>query len=194
MRAATPNLFLTGKIAMQLVSASALIWGVEISEFDFGVCAIPFPVDRPRWNYMYLDPWAIITPQEYLDAAWELLKFAASREGQKFYPIEALGWPSPRRSLEDYLANFVMGLPSARHEYTREEIDVVLEANEFQQLAWGHPAVEYTRYQQEGLQPYWELLLANEIDARECVAQMEEAVNPIIEEITPEWAWEWPSS
>ena len=193
MRAATPNLFLTGKIAMQMTTGTGLVWGAEITEFEWGACPIPYPVGRPRWNYSYIDPWAIITPQSYPDAAWELLKFAASVEGQKFYPIEALSYPAPRRSLEDYLAKHLMSMPSARHEYTREEIDVVLVANDFEELAWGHPSVEYERYQREGLQPYWELLLANEIDGRECVAQMEEAVNPIIEEVTPEWAWEYSS-
>jgi ABC-type glycerol-3-phosphate transport system substrate-binding protein len=194
MRAATPNLFLTGKMAMQMTAGSALVWGADIIDFEWGVCPIPYPVGRPRWNYSYIDPWAIITPQDHPDAAWELLKFAASVEGQQLYPIEALAFCAPRRSLEDYFADYMLSYPSARHEFTREEIDVVLTANEICQLAWGHPAVEYERYQNEGLRPSWELLLANEIDGRECVARMEEAVMPIMEEITPEWAWEYTST
>jgi multiple sugar transport system substrate-binding protein len=187
MQAVTPNLFLTGKIAMQMGAPGNFTSNLDVTEFDWSVATIPWPVDRPRWNYMYPDQWFIILPQPNQDASWELLKFVASPKGGQFYPIDALGWVAPRKSLEGYYRDYIMNAPSERHEATRDEVDVILAANELCESAWGHPTVEYEALQNEGLKPSWDLLLANEIDAEECVNMMEAAVMPIIEETTPDW-------
>jgi multiple sugar transport system substrate-binding protein len=188
MEAMSPDLFLTGQIAMTIATPSSLESYAEISEFDWGMAAIPYPVDRPRWNYMYPDQWFIIKPQEHLEACWELLKFVTSTEGYNYYPVDALGWVPPRRSSADYYTDFVLNMESITHQYTSDDVALILAANETQETAWGHATVEYPTLWSEAIKPHLDLLNTNEIDAEEAVSRMEVDCTKLIDETTPDWA------
>jgi len=181
-------LFKTGKIGTQHDSVGGLVGNADIEAFEYGFCPEPWPVDRPRWNYAYPDQWYIPKPQKYVDACWELMKFTVSEEGCKYHPIMSNTAIAPRMSMAGYYASYVMtNLTTARHEYTREELDFALKGMDYCQTTWAHGAIEYFRYWFESLQPNLEALFANEMTPEDCMNNIEKSVTAIMAETNPDW-------
>jgi ABC-type glycerol-3-phosphate transport system substrate-binding protein len=51
------------------------------------MAAIPVGPARPRRTLAFVNQWSMFTGQPSLDAAWELLKFIARPDGQRYWPI-----------------------------------------------------------------------------------------------------------
>jgi multiple sugar transport system substrate-binding protein len=175
LQAGAPNLFQTGKIAMQQDLNFALLSNAPVKAFKWSVAAIPAPVKLKRFNFMYPDQYTIIKPQKYQDWAWELLKFMTSPHGYQGYPIEANGGISPRKSLAEYWMTTVQQLSGK----TKEELQVAVDGMSFQQTAWGHPCIVPELWPQ-GIQPSLDKLFANEIDAKTAVDQIEAACKRVL--------------
>src|SRR5262245_3298617 len=181
MQAGAPNLFMTGKIAMQLDSSFAFLSLKDVTAFKWSTAAIPAPNKGKRFNYMYPDQYTILKPQKSEDWAWELMKFMTTAEGYQGYPMEANGGLSPRKSLEGYWSE-TMAKTSGK---SGDEIKVALDGMRVEQTAWGHPSVEYDRFWSEGIKPSLDKLLANQIDAKGAVNEMEAACQKILAEVKP---------
>ena len=177
LRAASPNLFQTGVMATAFTNVSAFVSNRTIIDFEWGVCPIPHPVGRPRYNYMYPDQWFIVKPQEHLEAVWELFKFATSTDGGKYYPIQ-LGWLSGRKSLDDYYKEYVLNIDSERHVYTEEEVQVALDANAFQVPPWSHSLVEAGPLGFQVVIPNKDLLMIGDVTPEECVDNVQQTMTP----------------
>lgn len=181
-------LFKTGNFGMQLSSVGGLVGNADITAFEYGLAPIPYPVDRPRWNYAYPDQWYIPKPQKYVDTCWELMKFTVSEEGCKYHPIMSNTAIAPRMSMAGYYASYVMNnLKTEQHKYTRAELDFALKSMDVCETTWAHGSIEYFRYWFEALQPNLELLFNNEMTPDECVEAVRVLAEAIMEETNPDW-------
>jgi multiple sugar transport system substrate-binding protein len=181
MQAGAPNLFMTGKIAMQEDSSFAFKSLKDVKAFKWTVAPIPAPNNAKRFNFMYPDQYTILKPQKNEEAAWTLLKFMTSADGYKAYPIEGNGGLSPRKSLAGYWGEQM----AAGSGKSADEIKVASDGMVVEQTAWGHPSVEYDRFWSEGIKPSLDKLMANQIDAKAAVSEIEAACTKILTEVAP---------
>ena len=181
MQAGAPDLFMTGRTAMAIQSTRVFLVYADITDFEWGTAAVPWPIELPRWNYLYPDQYAIIKGQEHPDAAWELLKVLASAESEKLHPIESHLAVGPRKSVADYYVQLAMET-SGQPE---EEVLTAIDGMKYMSTAPGHATVEWQQFWDKAFKPSMDKVFLGELTAAEAVEEMKPIFDKIVAETTP---------
>jgi multiple sugar transport system substrate-binding protein len=168
MQAGLPNLFLTGQFAMTLMSGGDFETFKAIKAFEWGTMPVPWPNKLPRMNFMYPDHYGTIAPQKYPQEAWKLIKALTSPAGELGYPMGALGFLPPRKSMANTWVHYQMkqtGQPEAN-------VRVAINGLKYSTSSPGHVTVEWDSYWEKAFQPSLEQVLSGQTTAAKAVQQM----------------------
>jgi multiple sugar transport system substrate-binding protein len=91
-------LFLASRVAMEAITPGVFARWSAPDTPAWGLRAVPHPPALPRKNWMYPDPWFGLTQPRHQAEQWVLLKFMASPEALRIYPLQRGPMPS-RQSL-----------------------------------------------------------------------------------------------
>ncbi len=95
----TGDIFMTGKIAMNLTGG----WGwwnyPDIQDFRWAAAALPYGADGRR-DVLFTDPWMMSSKSAHPDQAWTFLKYLTGAAQQKSW-MELTGAPPVRQSLAE---------------------------------------------------------------------------------------------
>ncbi len=116
------DIFMAGKVAMIATG----VWGwwkySEISDFKWGVAALPYGADT-RFGVTFTDPWLMSSKSAHPEEAWTFLKYLCSPEIQAQWS-ELTGAPPVRKSLQH---DWVKRFPGMAPEDVKEVFDGALQ-------------------------------------------------------------------
>jgi hypothetical protein len=172
---AASGMFQAGKLAMESLSSSTFAKLSEAGGPQWGVAAVPNPPSLPRRNWITADPWWGFKLPKFGDEQWELLKFIASKESMKLFPLQTTFAP-PRQSLAaDYRDYYVkLGKLNA------DDINRTLEALPTAFVATSQAVPLFTDAYTQVILPEMNKVLSGEITARQWVEKVRPGVEAML--------------
>ena len=178
LQTGVPSPFLSGKVAMIMESIGTLSQLAEVTAFEWGTAAAPFPADgSDRHLHVWIDFWSMIKGVKNLEGAWQLLKFMVSEEAQKIYPVE-FGPQSALTSLGSYWTDV------QRKKLTKlsdEEFGVMTEAPKYEQIDPENWTVNMSVIAGEVLQPALDQIWLGQGTAQEIITASAEDIRKAID-------------
>ncbi len=168
LQTGVPSAFLSGKIAMMVDNIGQLSQLAEVTKFEWGTAAVPFPADGSnRHLHVWIDFWSMIKGVKNLEGAWQLLKFMVSPEAQKIYPVE-FGPQSSLTSLGSYWVDLQRKKLS---KLSDDEFKVMTEAPKYEQIDPENWTVNMSVITAEALQPALDKIWLGQGSAKEVITE-----------------------
>jgi multiple sugar transport system substrate-binding protein len=105
LQALGENLFQNQRVAMYLAGGWEFRNYAGITDFEWGVAALPFGADNRR-GILFSDAWMMNSESAQPEAAWAFLRYLVSPEVQRSW-MEVIGLPSAQATLaEDWYSRF----------------------------------------------------------------------------------------
>lgn len=167
--------FLAGRLAMESIGTSSFARWSDPAAPAWGVAALPRPPALARRNWITADPWFGFKLDRYADEQWALLKFIASPESMRVFPLQSTFVP-PRPSLAgEFRDHYVK-----RGKLTAPDIDRTLEALPTGFTVTSQSVPVFTDAWLQVLKPELDKVLAGEITARTFVERVRPGVEMMI--------------
>lgn len=179
IQAGAPNLFLSGKVAMNATSIGSLPDYAKITTFDWGIGIIPKPPGGAKsTQHLWIDFWSMIKGTKNADGAWQLLKFMVSPDAQKIYPI-AYGPMSSLLSLGDYWAQ---AQKKSLPKLSDAELKVITEAPKYEVLDLENWTVNFSPIYSQVLSPELDKIFLGQETAADGLNGITSKVQKIIDD------------
>jgi len=174
------DLFLSGKMGIQMTANWVFGTYKDIEEFEWSIAPVPNSATG-RKALIYPDQWMMFKDQKFPDAAWEALKFIASVDGANAYYMGA---------------NFTGGIPSrpslgADWAKKSEELSklpadvlnsVIIKGIDVAgQVTASHAIVKFAEVYDVAIAPELDNLFLDKISGKEAAANMEPKINEILQ-------------
>lgn len=179
LQAGVPNLFLSGKVAMNPTSIGSLPDYAKITSFEWGIGIIPKPPEGAKLTqHLWIDFWSMIKGTKNLEGAWQLLKFMVSADAQKIYPIQ-FGPMSSLLSLGEYWAEIQKKtLP----KISDAELKVITDAPKYEILDLENWTVNFSPIYTQVMSPELDKIFLGQETAVDGIKAMTPKVQKIIDE------------
>ena len=167
--------FLASRLAMESTATSNFARWSAAEAPAWGVAAVPHPPGLARRNWITADPWFGFKLGKFVDEQWALLKFLASKESMRVFPLQSTFVP-PRPSLAgEFKEHYVkLGKLSAA------DIDRALEALPTGWTATTQSVPVFTDAWLQVIQPEFAKVMSGEITARTMVERVRPGVEALI--------------
>lgn len=167
--------FLAGKVALESVATSSFARWSDASAPAWGVAAVPNPPSLARRNWITADPWFAFKLGKFADEQWGLLKFLASKESMRIFPLQSTFVP-PRPSLATEFKEYYVKLG----KLTAADMDRTLEALPTGWTATTQSVPVFTDAWLQVIQPEFNKVMAGEITAKTMVERVRPGVEALI--------------
>ncbi|HEY3080139.1 MAG TPA: extracellular solute-binding protein [Chloroflexota bacterium] len=179
VQAGAPNLFMSGKVGMQVSDIGALDRFSKIKDFDFGVGVPPQPPKgEKRRQHVWIDFWSMIKGTKNLEGSWQLMKFMVSAEGQKIYPLQ-FGPLSSLLSLGPAWAE-VQGKKFPK--LSAKEFKVITDGPKYEVLDLENWTVNFSPINDQAINPSLDKVYLGQMTAVDAIKEMTPKVKKLIEE------------
>ena len=167
--------FLASRLAMESTATSNFARWSAAEAPAWGVAAVPHPPALARRNWITADPWFGFKLGKFVDEQWALLKFLASKESMRVFPLQSTFVP-PRPSLAgEFKEHYVkLGKLSAA------DIDRTLEALPTGWTVTTQSVPVFTDAWLQVIQPEFAKVMSGEITARTMVDRVRPGVEALI--------------
>lgn len=175
VQAGSPNLFMTGRIAMWLEYTSLLSQYTAITDFDWGIAAWPHASNEQRPSHQgdWIEQWAIINQTKNPDGAWEFMKFLVSPQGQTTLLLNAGAFGSRKSLLQTWLNNWKAKLP----KIDPKQLQLALTVQDFDWLTPDNWGVNFSPIDNKVLEPGLQKVTLGEQTATDAINQMKSAMD-----------------
>ena len=182
LAAANQNPFTTGKVGMYVGNIGDLSTLQQITDFDWGLAALPFPPGAAlaRHWHVWIDFWSMIKGVKNLEGAWQLLKFMVSADAQKIYPI-AYGPQSSLKSLANY---WVEAQKALMPKKTDKEFQTMIDAPKYEQIDLENWTINFSPIQTQVMQPMLDTIWLGEKTAQQAITDATPKMNQVIQDTT----------
>ena len=181
VQAGLQQLFMSGKIGMDMQNIGNLSAYQQITDFDWGIAAAPFPADgSPRHLHVWIDFWSMIKGVKNLEGAWKLLKFMVSADAQKIYPIE-YGPQSSLKSLGPYWLEKQKTLMPTK---TDKEFQTMLDATQYESIDLENWTINFSVINSQALQPMLDSTWLGEKSAKDNIIEAAPKIRQLITDTT----------
>jgi multiple sugar transport system substrate-binding protein len=167
--------FLASRLAMESTATSNFARWSAAEAPAWGVAAVPHPPGLARRNWITADPWFGFKLGKFVDEQWALLKFLASKDSMRIFPLQSTFVP-PRPSLAgEFKEHYVkLGKLSAA------DIDRTLEALPTGWTVTTQSVPVFTDAWLQVIQPEFAKVMSGEITARTMVERVRPGVEALI--------------
>jgi multiple sugar transport system substrate-binding protein len=179
VQAGAPNLFVSGKVGMEVTSIGRLDSLSKIKDFDWGVGIVPKPPkgEKPR-QHLWIDFWSMIKGTKNLEGSWQLMKFMVSPEGQRIYPLQ-YGPMSSLLSLGPAWAE-VQGKKFPK--LSAKEFKVITDGPKYEVLDLENWTVNFSPINDQAMTPSIDKVYLGQMTAVDAIKEMTPKVKKLIEE------------
>ena len=167
--------FLAGRLGMEAIATSSFARWSDAGAPAWGVAAVPHPPALQRRNWITADPWFGFKLGRHGDEQWALLKFLASRESMRVFPLQSTFVP-PRPSLAGEFKDHYVKLG----KLSAPDLDRTLEALPTGWIVTTQSVPVFTDAWNQILKPEFDRVLAGEITARTMIEQTRPGVEGLI--------------
>ncbi|MCL6553898.1 MAG: hypothetical protein K6W08_12375 [Firmicutes bacterium] len=168
-------LFLAGRVAMEAITPGVFARWSAPDAPSWGLRAIPHPPALPRKNWMYPDPWFGLKQPRYQEEQWVLLKFMASPEALRIYPLQRGPMPSRQSLFPEWREVHLKA-----GKLTTQDLNTALEALHTAVPPVSHAIPLWTEVYPRILQPELTRLLRGELSAKAFIEQVTPAMDAAI--------------
>ena len=176
-RVAGPVLpFLAGRLGMETIATSSFARYSDASAPEWGIAAVPNPPSLPRHNWITADPWFGFKLTRSADEQWALLKFLASRESMRIFPLQSTFVP-PRPSLAGEFKEYYAKLG----KLSTADLDRTLEAMPSGFTVTSQSVPVFTDSWNQILKPEFDRVIAGEITARTMIERARPGVEALMQ-------------
>lgn len=167
--------FLAGRLAMEATATSSFArWSVAAAP-SWGVAAVPHPLGLARRNWITADPWFGFKLGRHVDEQWALLKFLASKDSMRVFPLQSTFVP-PRPSLAGEFRDHYVKLG----KLAVQDIDRTLEALPSGFTVTTQSVPVFTDAWLQVIKPEFDKVMAGEMTARTMIERVRPAVEAMI--------------
>ena len=167
--------FLAGRLALESTATSNFArWSVAEAP-AWGIAAVPHPPALPRRNWITADPWFGFKLGKHVDEQWALLKFLASKESMRVFPLQSTFVP-PRPSLAGEFKEHYVKLG----KLTALDIDRTLDALPTGFTVTTQSVPVFTDAWLQVIQPEFAKVMTGEITARSMIERVRPGVEALI--------------
>ena len=167
--------FLAGRLAMESTATSSFARWSDAAAPAWGVAAVPHPPGLARRNWITADPWFGFKLGKYADEQWALLKFLASKESMRLFPLQSTFVP-PRPSLAGEFKDYYVKLG----KLSAQDIDRTLEALPTGFTVTTQSVPVFTDAWLQVIKPEFDRVMAGEITARTMIERVRPGVEAMI--------------
>jgi multiple sugar transport system substrate-binding protein len=167
--------FLAGRLAMESVATSSFARWSDAAAPAWGVAAVPNPPSLARRNWITADPWFGFKLDRASDEQWALLKFMASKESMRIFPLQSTFVP-PRPSLAGEFRDYYVKLG----KLSAPDLDRTLEALPTGFTVTSQSVPVFTDAWNQILKPEFDKVLAGDITARAMIERARPGVEALI--------------
>ena len=168
--------FLAGRLGMESVATSSFARYSDASAPQWGVAAVPSPPSLPRRNWITADPWFGFKLTRSSDEQWALLKFLASKESMRLFPLQSTFVP-PRPSLAGEFKEHYVKLG----RLAPADLDRTLEAMPSGFTVTSQSVPVFTDSWNQILKPEFDRVIAGEITARTMIERARPGVEALMQ-------------
>jgi len=181
VQAGLQQLFMSGKIGMDINNIGTLSQFQQITDFEWGIAAAPFPADgSPRHLHVWIDFWSMIKGVKNLDGAWKLMKFMVSPDAQKIYPVEY----GPQSSLTSLGSYWVEKQKSLMPGKSDKEIQTMVDATKLESIDLENWTINFSPINSQALQPMLDVVWLGEKPAKDAINEAAPKIRQLIADTT----------
>jgi multiple sugar transport system substrate-binding protein len=181
VQAGLQQLFMSGKIGMEISNIGNLSAYQQITDFDWGIAAAPFPAGGgDRHLHVWIDFWSMIKGVKNLTGSWKFLKFMVSAEAQKIYPIEY----GPQSSLTSLGQTWLEKQKSLMPKKTAKELQTMIDAPKYESIDLENWTVNFSVINSQALQPALDACWLGEKPAKDTIAAAAPKIRQLITDTT----------
>ena len=182
LMAGKPQVFLSGKIGMELNNIGQLSTYKDITDFEWGVAAAPMPANgKARHLHVWIDFWSMIKGVKNLEGAWQLLKFMVGTEAQKIYPIQY----GPQSSLKSLSQTWVDQWKPGLSKLSTAEFQALSDAPKYETIDLENWTINFSPINSQGLQPALDVVWLGEKTAEQAIKDATPKINQLIKDTQP---------
>ncbi|HEV8635997.1 MAG TPA: sugar ABC transporter substrate-binding protein [Chloroflexota bacterium] len=179
IQAGAPNLFMSGKVGMQVSDIGSLDRFSKLKDFDFGVGVAPQPPKgEKRRQHVWIDFWSMIKGTKNVEGSWQLMKFMIGPEGQRIYPVQ-FGPLSSLLSLGSYWAE-VQGKKFPK--LSAKEFKVITDGPKHEVLDLENWTVNFSPINDQVIKPGLDKVFLGQQTAVDAIKDMTPKVKKLVEE------------
>ncbi len=167
--------FLAGRLGMEAIATSSFARWSDAAAPGWGVAAVPHPPTLARRNWITADPWFGFKLGRSVDEQWALLKFLASKESMRVFPLQSTFVP-PRPALAAEFKEHYVRLG----KLTAQDLDRTLEALPTGFTVTTQSVPVFTDAWLQVIKPEFDKVMAGEITARAMVERVRPSVEAMI--------------
>jgi len=182
VQAGLQSLFMSGKIGMDIGNIGSLSTYKDITDFEWGIAAAPFPPGGdPRRLHVWIDFWSMIKGVKNLPGAWEFLKFMVSADAQKIYPIEY----GPQSSLKSLAQTWIDKQKAFLPKLTDKELQTMIAGAKNESIDLENWTINFSPINSQALQPMLDVVWLGEKSAKDAIVEATPKINQLIKETQP---------
>jgi multiple sugar transport system substrate-binding protein len=168
--------FIAGRLGMESIATSSFARYSDASAPEWGVAAVPNPPSLQRRNWITADPWFGFKLTKSSDEQWALLKFLASKESMRIFPLQSTFVP-PRPSLATEFKEYYVKLG----KLAPADLDRTLEAMPTGWTVTSQSVPVFTDSWLQILKPEFDRVIAGEITARTMIERTRPGVEALMQ-------------
>jgi multiple sugar transport system substrate-binding protein len=167
--------FLAGKVAMESIATSSFARWSQSDAPGWSVAAVPNPPSLARRNWITADPWFGFKMTKNADEQWALLKFIASKDAMRIFPLQSTFVP-PRPSLATEFRDYYVKLG----KLTAADLDRTLEGLPTGFVVTSQSVPVFTDAWNQIIKPEFDKVMAGTITARTMIENVRPGVETLM--------------